>query len=250
MSTQTSSTVYLVSGATRGIGLAFVTLLAERPNTIVFAGARDPANASDLQALAAKHPDNVLLVELKASDVEGNARTIEQIRQKTGRLDVVIANAAISKSMDSLVNVSPETMREHYDVNVVGTLVLFQAAYPLMKASPTRKFIVMGAKGGSITNGPEYGILVGAYCCTKAAVHYMAKKLQFENEDFVIFPICPGAVDTDMFRYAQERDPRFAQVKGAAPEEAAANILKIVDNATRENAGGKFMDVSGGVNDW
>ncbi|KAL1702815.1 hypothetical protein EV121DRAFT_292959 [Schizophyllum commune] len=242
MSTQTSSTVYLVSGATRGIGLAFVTLLAERPNTIVFAGARDPANASDLQALAAKHPDNVFLVELKASDVE--------IRQKTGRLDVVIANAAISKSMDPLVNVLPETMREHYDVNVVGTLVLFQAAYPLMKASPTRKFIVMGAKGGSITNGPEYGILVGAYCCTKAAVHYMAKKLQFENEDFVIFPICPGAVDTDMFRYAQERDSRFAQVKGAAPAEAAASILKIVDNATRENAGGKFMDVSGGVNDW
>ena len=53
-----------------------------------------------------------------------------------------------------------------------------------MKASPTRKFIVMGAKGGSLTHGPEYGILVGAYCCTKAAVHYMAKKLQFENEDF------------------------------------------------------------------
>ena len=85
----------------------------------------------------------------------------------------------------------------------------------------------------------------------------------------VIFPICPGAVDTDMrkycyrvrspwrnsytpstVRYAQEHDPRFAQMKGVAPEEAAASILKIVDNATRENAGGKFMDVSGGVNDW
>ncbi|KAI5890002.1 NAD(P)-binding protein [Schizophyllum commune H4-8] len=250
MSTHISSTVYLVSGATRGIGLAFVTLLAERPDTIVFAGARDPATASNLQALAKKHPNNVFIVELKASDVEGNTRAIEQIRQNAGRLDVVIANAAIQQNMEPLVNVTLDTMREHYDTNVIGTLVLFQAAYPLLKTSPTHKFIVMGAKGGSITNGPEYGILVGAYGCTKAAVHYLAKKLQFENEDFVIFPICPGAVDTDMFRYAQERDSRFAQVKGAAPEEAAASILKIVDNATRENAGGKFMDVSGGINDW
>uniref|UniRef100_D8QAH1 Ketoreductase (KR) domain-containing protein n=1 Tax=Schizophyllum commune (strain H4-8 / FGSC 9210) TaxID=578458 RepID=D8QAH1_SCHCM len=243
MSTQTSSIVYLVSGATRGIGLAFVSLLAERPNTIVFAGARDPATASDLQAVAAKHPDNVFVVELKACDQAGNTRAVEQIRQKTGRLDVVIANAAIANSLKLLVDETPEAMREHFDVNVVGTLVLFQAAYPLMKASPTRKFVVMGAKGGSITNGPEFGVLVNAYCCSKAAVHYMTKKLQLENEDF-------GAVDTDMLRYAQERDPRFGNAKGAAPEEVAASILQIVDNATRENAGGKFMDVSGAVNAW
>ena len=79
-----------------------MSLLAERSNTIVFAGARDPANASDLQAVAAKHPDNVFVVELKASDVEGNTRAIEQIRQKTGRLDVVIANAGKSAPPSNL----------------------------------------------------------------------------------------------------------------------------------------------------
>ena len=53
-----------------------------------------------------------------------------------------------------------------------------------MKTSPTRKFVVIGAKGGSITLGPEYRSALGPYAVSKAAVHYVAKKLQYENEDF------------------------------------------------------------------
>ncbi|KAL1672001.1 hypothetical protein EV122DRAFT_225530 [Schizophyllum commune] len=262
----TSSTVYLVSGSNRGIGLALVAHLASRPNTIVFAGARNPAAASDLHALVAKHPNRVHIVELKASDVEGNKRVVEEIRRKAGQLDVVIANAgewvreggggderrwglimfviiATCKDMQPLLGVSPESMREHYDVNVIGTLILFQAAYPLMKTSPTRKFIVIGAHGGAITTGPEYGVLLGPYAVTKAAVHYLAKKLQFENEDF-------GLVDTDMYHYAQSNSEFLAKRPGVSAAECASGIMRVVDGATRENAGGKFLDAEGKVNEW
>ncbi|KAL1725588.1 hypothetical protein EV714DRAFT_221000 [Schizophyllum commune] len=246
----TSSTVYLVSGSNRGIGLALVTHLASRPNTIVFAGARNPDAASDLHALVAKHPNRVHVVELKAGDVEGNQKAVDEIRRKAGQLDVVIANAATCKDMQPLLGVSPESMREHYDVNVIGTLVLFQAAYPLMKTSPTRKFIVIGAHGGAITTGPEYGVMLGPYAVTKAAVHYLAKKLQFENEDFVIFPILPGLVDTDMYHYAQSNSEFLAKRPGVSAAECASGIMRVVDGATRENAGGKFLDAEGKVNEW
>ncbi|KAL1685665.1 hypothetical protein GGG16DRAFT_129261 [Schizophyllum commune] len=251
----TSSTVYLVSGSNRGIGLALVTHLASRPNTIVFAGARNPNVASDLHALVAKHPNRVHIVELKAGDVEGNKRAVEEIRKKAGQLDVVIANAgerwglmmfvtiATCKDMQPLLGVSPESMREHYDVNVIGTLVLFQAAYPPMKTSPTRKFIVIGAHGGAITTGPEYGVLLGPYAVTKAAVHYLAKKLQFENEDF-------GLVDTDMYQYAQSNSEFLAKRPGVSAAECASGIMRVVDGATRENAGGKLLDAEGKVNEW
>ncbi|KAI4518100.1 NAD(P)-binding protein [Schizophyllum commune Loenen D] len=256
----TSSTVYLVSGSNRGIGLALVTHLASRSNTIIFAGARNPDAAFDLHALVAKHPDRVHIVELKAGDVEGNKRAVEEIRKKVGQLDVVIANAgewvregrrklmkfvriAVCKDMQPLLGVSPESMREHYDVNVIGTLVLFQAAYPLMKTSPTRKFIVIGAHGGAITTGPEYGIMLGPYAVTKAAVHYLAKKLQFENEDF-------GLVDTDMYHYAQSNSEFLAKRPGVSAAECASGIMRVVDGATRENAGGKLLDAEGKVNEW
>ncbi|KAL1712950.1 hypothetical protein EV715DRAFT_277617 [Schizophyllum commune] len=253
----TSSTVYLVSGSNRGIGLALVTHLASRPNTIVFAGARNPAAASDLHTLVSKYPNRVHIVELKAGDVEGNKRAVEEIRRKAGQLDVVIANAgdemrrclmmfvtiATCKDMQPLLGVSPESMREHYDVNVIGTLILFQAAYPLMKTSPTRKFIVIGAHGGAITTGPEYGVMLGPYAVTKAAVHYLAKKLQFENEDF-------GLVDTDMYHYAQSNSEFLAKRPGVSAAECASGIMRVVDGATRENAGGKFLDAEGKVNEW
>ncbi|KAL1759861.1 hypothetical protein FB107DRAFT_287335 [Schizophyllum commune] len=252
----TSSTVYLVSGSNRGIGLALVTHLASRSNTIVFAGARNPDAASDLYALVAKHPNRVHIVELKAGDVEGNQKAVDEIRRKAGQLDVVIANAderrwglmkftriATCKDMQPLLGVSPESMREHYDVNVIGTLILFQAAYPLMKTSPTRKFIVIGAHGGAITTGPEYGVLLGPYAVTKAAVHYLAKKLQFENEDF-------GLVDTDMYHYAQSNSEFLAKRPGVSAAECASGIMRVVDGATRENAGGKFLDAEGKVNEW
>ncbi|KAL1702816.1 hypothetical protein EV121DRAFT_281595 [Schizophyllum commune] len=260
----TSSIVYLVSGSNRGIGLALVTHLASRSNTIVFAGARNPNVASDLHALVAKHPNRVHIVELKAGDVEGNKRAVEEIRKKAGQLDVVIANAGEwvkedggsrkpvreKEADEPLLGVSPESMREHYDVNVIGTLVLFQAAYPLMKTSPTRKFIVIGAHGGAITTGPEYGVMLGPYAVTKAAVHYLAKKLQFENEDFVIFPILPGLVDTDMYHYAQSNSEFLAKQPGVSAAECASGIMRVVDGATRENAGGKFLDAEGKVNEW
>ncbi|TRM57904.1 hypothetical protein BD626DRAFT_438812 [Schizophyllum amplum] len=245
-----SSTVYLVSGANRGIGLEFINTLARRPNTIVFAGARNPSVAIDLNTLAAKYPDRVHVVQLVSGEKEGNARVIEKIKQTAGRLDVVIANAGICQWMGPLVEAPAETMTEHFNVNVVGTLVLFQAAYSLMKASPTKKFVAIGAGAGSISRGPDFGYVLGPYACSKAAEHFLAKKLQFENEDFVIFPICPGRVVTDMYGNAQANDPLLAKEPGKTPEESVRGLMAVIDNATRENAGGKFMDVSGGINEW
>lgn len=110
-------TVYLVSGANRGIGMYFpslpvyayirtaptlclistglgiVTELAGHDNTIVFAGARNPDAAKDLHALVEKHPGKVHIVKLISADRAGNDVAVEEIKATAGRLDVVIANA-------------------------------------------------------------------------------------------------------------------------------------------------------------
>jgi norsolorinic acid ketoreductase len=80
-----------VSGANRGIGYALAATLAARPNTIVFAGARDPA-AQSLKDLVAKH-SNVHPIKLTSGDVADNAAAAAEIEKIAGHLDVVIANA-------------------------------------------------------------------------------------------------------------------------------------------------------------
>jgi hypothetical protein len=85
-----------VSGANRGIGYALAAAIAARSNTIVFAGARDPA-AQSLKDLAAKHP-NVHPVKLTSGDEADNAAAAAEIQKTAGHIDVIIANAGIYTS--------------------------------------------------------------------------------------------------------------------------------------------------------
>ncbi|KAL1741174.1 hypothetical protein HDZ31DRAFT_84995 [Schizophyllum fasciatum] len=177
------SLTYLVSGANRGIGLGLVTALAGRPNTTVFAGARNPASASALNELAAKHPNNLHVLQLVNGDKPGNLAAVEQIRQKAGRLDVVIANAGIGDYFASTLEMKPEEMTRHFDVNVNGTLVLFQATYPLLKESPAPKFVPIGSLVGSVSIGSQFPARMLAYGASKAAVHYLTRKIYQEHPE-------------------------------------------------------------------
>lgn len=81
-----------VTGANRGIGLALTSTLARRPGTLVFATARQPAKADDLNALA-KELGNVEVVQYEGPDAEQTKALADVIEKKAGKVDVVFANA-------------------------------------------------------------------------------------------------------------------------------------------------------------
>jgi NAD(P)-dependent dehydrogenase (short-subunit alcohol dehydrogenase family) len=70
-----------------------VRALLQRDNVIVFAGARSPSSATELQALTKEFPDKLHIVKLISADEAGNRAAVEEVKAKAGRLDVVIANA-------------------------------------------------------------------------------------------------------------------------------------------------------------
>ncbi|KAI5892431.1 NAD(P)-binding protein [Schizophyllum commune H4-8] len=242
-------TAYLVTGANRGIGLAMVTALAARPNVVVFAGARDPARATDLNALAKAHPNRVHVLKIISADRESNKAAIEEVKRVAGRLDIVIANAGINNSYDPALEVSVKEMVEHFEINTNGPLVLFQEAYPLLKESKTRKFVTVTSGIGSITIAAQLPVNVYPYGASKAALNWVTRKLHHDFPDFVIFPISPGTVETDMAKLSREKDPAMVALQKAfpaiTPEESARGILENVDNSTRETHGGQFVDYSG-----
>jgi NAD(P)-dependent dehydrogenase (short-subunit alcohol dehydrogenase family) len=84
-----------VTGATRGIGLAFVQLLVTRPNTIVYAGVRSLplAPSSELAQLAAEHREVLFPIEITSGDEADNAAAAATITARYGMVHVVIANA-------------------------------------------------------------------------------------------------------------------------------------------------------------
>ncbi len=61
-------TVYLITGASRGLGLGLVQRVLELQDTVVFAAARSPAKSQELQALCKDHPDRVFTVTVDTAD--------------------------------------------------------------------------------------------------------------------------------------------------------------------------------------
>jgi NAD(P)-dependent dehydrogenase (short-subunit alcohol dehydrogenase family) len=92
MSSSSSTTVYAISGASRGIGLAITSLLAQRDNVLIFAGARNPTGAAQLQALAEK-TGKVVPVKLESANEDDAAALAKIVEEKAGHVDYVIANA-------------------------------------------------------------------------------------------------------------------------------------------------------------
>ncbi|KAL1663603.1 hypothetical protein GGF50DRAFT_56621 [Schizophyllum commune] len=239
-----SPTVYLVSGASRGIGLAVVTQLASRPDAVVFAGVRDPARATDLQALAKAHPGSVHVVKLVHPDKANNA-AVEEIKRVAGRLDVVIANGAIDYAFEPVLDLRPEDMISHYEVNTDGPLVLFQVAYPLLKESESPKFVAITSQVGSILAcGHDTPIDMIPYGVSKAALNWVMRKLNHDFPDFVVFPLIPGMVLTEGAREAFAKSSIQEMLEAAAitPEESARGILEQIDVATRETHSGQLVD--------
>ncbi|KAJ7766527.1 hypothetical protein DFH07DRAFT_809301 [Mycena maculata] len=231
-------TVYLISGANRGIGYGLVASLAARPNTIVFAGARDPA-AQSLKELAAKH-SNVHPVKLTSGDKADNEAAVAEIQKTAGQLDVVIANAGIANYYGPLATTPLSEYREHWEVNTLGPVVLFQATHTLLLASPsgTPTFALISTGAASIS--AYYHMQAGPYGSSKAAANFLVKALDAENPTLIALAIHPGWVATDMGNVGAG----FAGLPQApvTTEDSVKGILSRIDGATREKTGGRFWN--------
>ncbi|KAH9478242.1 putative oxidoreductase C24B10.20 [Psilocybe cubensis] len=246
------SVIYLITGAnrSRGIGLALVQhALEKHENAFVYAGARDPDKANALHELKEKFVGRLEIVKCVSGDSEGNAVVAKQIEERHGRVDTVIANAAIWNSFTPVSEVSVKDFEEHFHVNTTGPIVLFQSMLSLLKKSISPRFISVSSIGGCIGMG-LVPTQAGAICygASKAALNWATRKIHFENDWLVAFPLSPGGISTDMVTNACNDDPVFnSLVSGVEPTaaEAAVSILKVIDEATREEHGGEFIHLDG-----
>ena len=241
------STSYLITGANRGIGFEIVKLLAQRPGTTIFAGARNPTKSPALQTLASHNP-NIHILQLESTSYTDVQSAVETIRKIAGGLDVVIANAGIAQNWHKVLDVTPASVVEHFNVNALGPLILFQAVYPLLLARPTRKFITIsslaGAIGDSMVPVPDV-----AYGTSKVALNFVTKKIHMEHkeEGIIAFPVHPGTVNTDMGLGAA---PVFGMERfDLEPEVSARGVLSVVDQATIGDSG-RFWSFDGSELSW
>lgn len=264
---------YVIAGASRGIGLAFVEHLAATADNTVFALARNPDGAKPLQDLAKSKP-NVHVLKADMTDPPSLQAAAEAVRTATGgTLDVLINNGGIYgdgwRTMDDYTSAQAliDDFRSVFDTNVLGSILTTNAFLPLLRNGQQKKVLFVGSGQGDTSSALEIGQKYStAYAVSKCALEMVGVKYaaKYKAEGFTFITVCPGMVNTDMsapptdpenIRRLQEIMAAFSKLtppdwKGPMePAESVRKVLEVLEHATPEDSG-KFVSHNGKRGDW
>jgi NAD(P)-dependent dehydrogenase (short-subunit alcohol dehydrogenase family) len=216
--------VCLVTGGTRGIGLAVAREFAGAGARIVLTG-RD-REAADAVASAIRAEGGAAVgVAYDAGDPEAIGRLCEELDPAQGGLDILVNNAAILKP-HYIGKLTGEEFDELFQINVRAPLFLCKSLHELLKASAAGAVINITAAGGHV---PMAGI--GAYSATKAAMLNLTRTLakEWARDGIRVNALTPGSVATDMILPKDpERRERFvAEMSGSNLMNRLADPIEI-----------------------
>jgi NAD(P)-dependent dehydrogenase (short-subunit alcohol dehydrogenase family) len=193
------STIALVTGATRGLGLVTVRRLAELGWTVLL-GARDAARG----AAAAKELDglDVRPVPIDVTSEESVAGAVALVDEQFGRLDVLVNNAGIAGARVGAVDAGPDELRAVYETNVFGPVRVTRAFLPLLRRSAAPRVVMVSSGMGSMgrTSDPERvesSFTSLPYPSSKAALNMITTQYARELPEFRINAADPGYTATE-----------------------------------------------------
>jgi NAD(P)-dependent dehydrogenase (short-subunit alcohol dehydrogenase family) len=202
--------VVLITGAAAGIGKAAACRFADAGAMVVVTGRRE----LPLQALARQQP-GIDYVVADAGNADDAARTIAQVIERHGRLDVLVNNAGAGAILP-LADAEPQQIRDIFEVNV-GPSLLARAALPFLAAS--RGMII----NISSTFGHKAGAMLSHYGASKAAVEHLTRcwALELAPQGIRVNAIAAGPTET---AFLTERMGLSAQQADAVKADEAARI--------------------------
>jgi NAD(P)-dependent dehydrogenase (short-subunit alcohol dehydrogenase family) len=217
--------VAIVTGASKGIGLAITTVLADEGVTVV-AGAREASR--ELDALG--RSGTVAYVAADLSHPDGVAHLIDAAAGH-GRLDILVNNVgAVTPRLDGFMAVTDEQWATSYTLNLMAAVRTTRAAVPMMLARG-RGAIVCTSSVNAILADPS----VIDYSAAKAALRSFCKSLSKElgPHGIRVNSVSPGPVATDLWLGTDGVAAAVASRQGTDPSTVAAA-------AARDSVTGRF----------
>jgi len=193
--------VALVTGAASGIGRASAQLLAREGAIVVASDVQVDAGRDCAAKIKQEGGDAIFLLHDTASE-EAWISVIAEIKQRFGRLDVLVNNAGIAIAT-LVTEMSLADWRRQQSINLDGVFLGVKHALPLMRASG----------GGSIINMSSLAGLKGAaglagYCATKGGVRLFTKAVALEcaaaRDHVRVNSVHPGIIETPIWNAISE----------------------------------------------
>jgi 3-oxoacyl-[acyl-carrier protein] reductase len=239
--------VALVTGGSRGIGLAIVHALADAGAAVALCARHAEAAVEAAKAVESRG-GQALAVRADVGNPEAAERLVTACLERFGRLDVLVNNAGVTR--DSLVlRMKDEEWDQVLAVNLAGAFRCARAALrPMLKQKQGGRIINISSVVGSMGNAGQAN-----YVASKAGLAGLTKALAREvaSRGITVNAVAPGFIETEMTASLPEaaKAAYLAQIPlgrfGATQEVAAAVVF-----LASEGAGyitGQIIHVNGGM---
>jgi len=238
----------LVTGASRGIGLAIAAeLLARGASVTITARKAEQLDAAAAELAQGCSAERVLAVAGNAGDADARADAVNRTVQTFGSLDILINNTGINPVYGSLMDADLDAVRKIFDVNVVAALGYVQQAYKAW----------MGEHGGAVVNlasvaGIRSSGVISAYGASKAALIRLTEELAWQlGPGIRVNAVAPAVVKTRFAEalYAngeEQLSASYPMKRLGAPEDVAKLVGFLVSDAASWITG-DTVRVDGGI---
>ena len=218
--------VALITGASRGIGLAVAHRMVSDGAKVCITARKEPAL---LEAASTFPTGSVLAIAGKADDPEHRHAVMDAVANTFGRLDILVNNAGINPVYGPLMNLDLVGARKIVEVNLLGTLAWVQDAYH-------HASLGFATRGGSVVNlasvtglVPSEG--VGFYGVSKAGIIHLTRTLAVELAPAIrVNAVAPAVVKTEFAKalysdHEAEVTAQYPLSRLGTPEDIAAAVV-------------------------
>lgn len=226
-----SPKIALVTGGNRGIGYELCKQLAERGIQILMAGRNIVKGTEAARALAHSGLD-VSFVEMDIDEPNRIFAVMDFIREKYGRVDILVNNAAVYWDEGvRLSEIEPTVLEKTMRTNFFGAYYVIRAVLPLMQKQNYGRIVNISSGYGEYSAMDHEG--TGAYKLSKLALNGMTRLFATEiTGNIKINAVCPGWVRTEM------GGPHATR----SAEEAAASMIWLTELDSDGPNGSFFRD--------
>jgi NAD(P)-dependent dehydrogenase (short-subunit alcohol dehydrogenase family) len=195
--------VWLVTGASKGLGLTLVKKLLTEGHSV----AATSRNITELQKAISEENATFLPLEVDLINENSVENAVSKSVEKFGKLDVVVNNAGYGQ-LGTLEELTDLESRQNFDTNVFGSLNIIRKTMPYLREQKSGFIINIASIGGLTGEFAGWGI----YCATKFAVVGFTEALAAEVKEFGVNAtvVYPGYFRTDFLTGGSLRTPKSA----------------------------------------
>ena len=220
--------VALITGASRGIGLAITRALAQQGCRLVLI-ARKAQSLTEIRRELADDGKEVLTAACDIRDPASIAKLISAVKTRFRHLDILVNNAGIAQRNANVDQLGVKVWKDVIDTNLTGTFLITHAALPLMKSGGTIvNNLSIAAKqvfpGSSAYNASKHGAL--------GLTNTLREELR--PRGIRVIALLPGATDTDIWKTLWQEAPRKKMMSPQTVAQAVVNALLLPPETTAE----------------